>query len=404
MSRIDGKLVVCESPDAAIAAVQGRLESVGTEEISWSNAAGRVLAERVVADRDSPPCDVSAKDGYAVRLADLSRDALPVVATILAGRPPCELPAGTAVRIMTGAATPAGTQAVLRREDTQELSDSIRLRIGASAVRPDENIRRQGENVRLGAEVAPIGTLVNAAVMASLAMFGVLKPRVYRRLRVGIVTTGDELLDSGTQPSPWQIRDSNGPSLHALTAACPWIQTAEPVRGMDSPDHLRQVLTDSLSCNDVLFISGGVSMGDRDYVPQVLESLGASTVFHRLPVRPGHPILGAIGPQGQVIVGLPGNPVSALVCACRIGSPICRFRAGLRGLPAGMMVSIVNPEQTQLNAWWWRIVRITGAGQARLLSSQSSGDLVSAARGDGFVEIPPQTCSHGLVPFFPWAI
>jgi molybdopterin molybdotransferase len=390
------------SPEVAIRTLCATLTPVQTETVSLAQAAGRVLAAPVLADRDSPSCDVSAMDGYAVRLADLKQPALEVAGEAAVGQAPPTLPAGKTVRVFTGSPVPRGTEAVIQREDVGEEGQRIALRPLAQPPEVGLNIRRQGENLGAGQQMFDEGVALTAAAIAALANFGVTRVLVRRRVRVGILNTGSELVAPEVQPQPWQIRDSNGPSLAALLAGPDRLDVRPPVRVHDDYDTMCKQLAQVLGDAEAVFITGGVSAGQYDFVPDVIRALGGKTVFHRLPLRPGRPTLGAVGPQGQAILGLPGNPVSAMVVARRYGPIVLGHLAAARDpLPAGF-VHLGDADDRTLPLWWCRLVRLTGAGQAALVPTRGSGDIVSLGRSDGFIELPPEARGAGPWPFYAW--
>jgi molybdopterin molybdotransferase len=381
-----------------------RLAPVSLERVALEHAAGRVLAEPLRSDRDSPPCSVSAMDGYVLRRADLREQGTPVAGEIRIGQAPPDLPQGAALRIVTGAPVPRDADLILRREDTIEEPDRITLRPGAAVPRPHEHIRRQGENLSAGATVIEPGVTISAPVIAAMAAFGAAHVRVFRRVRIGILTTGDELLPVAAEPRPWQIRDSNGPCLGAMFAPVPWLEVLPAKHAVDQPAAIEHVLRSLLEQCDAVFLSGGVSMGQHDHVPQVAGAAGCEPVFHRIPVRPGRPLFGAVGPQGQAVFGLPGNPVSVMAMARRFGVPALARRAGMNAPPPAGLVRIARSDGRTLGLWWYRPVRLVAHGQAELVPGMGSGDVVSSARSDGLVEIPPGADAEGTWPYLPWTI
>jgi molybdopterin molybdotransferase len=408
------------SPEAAIAAICSRCRAVGTERIDLSLAPGRILAEDLPADRPSPALDISAMDGYAVRTGEFrTAGADPVRLSVwgeaVAGCPPLSLSAGGAesgaVRIMTGAPVPAGADAVVRREDVREDGGWIEIEPGiAASIRQGDNIRGRGENIRAGATVVGAGRPVTAAVCGALAAFGAVHPLVHRRVRAAVVVTGDEVLDPRAVPEPWQIRDSNGASLAALLTGHAWLEVCALRRARDDRDALCRALADALEGTDALIITGGVSMGDRDYVPGVLRCLGAEVLFHKLPQRPGKPVLGAVidGPGGsKPVLALPGNPVSVMVTARRMLAPVLAFMAGVREQVPPPLVRLRDHDGKRLGLWWHRPVRLVGPGVATLVPGMGSGDIAAAARSDGFIEFPPgpdggAAGDDGPWPFYSW--
>lgn len=392
------------APAQALDALLARLEPVGTEVVGWRDAAGRVLAEPVQADRDSPAHTVSAMDGYAVRLSDLSPEPLPVAGEVTTGAEPPALPEGAALRIFTGGGVPRGAEAVVRREDVDETSARIQLRIPAEAITRGQNIRQQGENLSAGETVTRGGAVVQPAVMSALASFGHVRVRVHQRVRVGVLVTGDELLPPQSQPRPWQVRDSNGPALEAMFADLPWLHWQSVVHAPDRLEVLVEALAEQLARCEVVLLSGGVSMGDHDHVPAALQAVGGEVAFHRLPIRPGKPLFAAVGPAGQAVVGLPGNPVSVMVTARRFACAVMRRRGGFaQPLPVPMCVRLAQADGKTLPLWWYRPVRLVEPGVAVLVAGQGSGDVVSAARSDGFVEVPKGASGEGPWAYWSWS-
>lgn len=391
------------SPDEALAALCVQLRPVDGERVPLRDSVGRVLAEAIHADRDRPACDLSLMDGYAVRLADLAQRTLEVAGEASIGREPPILPAGKTLRIFTGAPLPPGAEAVIQREHVEEHASSITLHPMAERPAVGLNVRRQGEHIRVGAVVLPDGRVLTPARIAALGSFGIAHPLVRRRVHVGIINTGDELVPIGAQPSRWQTRDASGMALAALLAQCAWLDVREPVRAQDEREVLGRVLADTLAANDAVLLTGGVSAGQYDFVPAAIVAAGGQTVFHRLPIRPGRPLLGAIGPQGQAILGLPGNPASTLVAACRFGLVALRRLAGASELrPRVPVVQVDNPDGKRLPLYWFRLVRLTGAGRAELVPTRGSDDVVALGGSDGFIEMPPDAIGPGPWPFYAW--
>lgn len=397
------------SPREAIAAVCAVVGSHSqhthaAERVPLASVRGRVLAEALLADRDSPAIDVSAMDGFAVRIADLTRPDLPIArADAMIGRAPVAMEPGAVTRIVTGAPISPGADAVVRREDLEERDGRIKLTIPRDAVKPGMNIRRRAENARAGAAVVASGRVIDAPTVGAAAGFGLTDVAVFPRVRVAIITTGDEVRGPGEPCEPWQLRDSNGPSLHAMLAARPWIDAAAPRRAIDQPEAISAELRDAINRADAVLLTGGVSMGDRDFVPRVVRDLGARTVFHKLPQRPGRPMLAAVMPSGVPVLGLPGNPVSVLVTARRIGVPILAHLAGIARFPSdGRQRHIAPPDGATTDLWWHRVARERPDGGLELIPLRGSGDLAAAAASSGFVELPPGATGAGPWGYFSW--
>jgi len=280
-------------------------------------AVGCVLDEDIAADIDSPPFDKALVDGYALRTSDLDgpEPRLGIGEVIGAGRMPTRpLGFGEAAMVMTGAPVPLGCDAVVMHEKTR-LEDG-RVVIQETAVRAAQNLLPRGREMRAGSIVVPRRSVLNPARLGVLASVGRTSVRVVPRPRVAIVPTGDELVEPSQVPGPGQIRNSNAMILQASALQV----GADPETWPIAPDDekpLRRALGEGLGW-DVLMVSGGVSAGQRDLVPAVLESLGVRCIFHKVRLKPGKPLWFGVGPSrsdrgGALVFGLPGNPVSVLV-------------------------------------------------------------------------------------------
>jgi molybdopterin molybdotransferase len=271
---------------------------------------GLVLAEDVASDLDMPPFDKALMDGYAVRAADVRGEAtLTVVEEVTAGRVATKaVEAGQATQIMTGTALPRGADAVVQVERTTRL-DGNRVRL-ADLPRPGQNVMPRAKEMRKGETVLTAGTVLRPQELGLLAAVGRTSTRVYRRPAVAVLSTGDEVVEPSGTPGPGQIRNSNATLLAAQVARA---RAAPRYLGIarDTLDSLRPLVADGLTA-DVFLLSGGVSAGTLDLVPQVLHEAGVTPVFHKVAMKPGKPLF--FGTKGGTLVfGLPGNPVSGLV-------------------------------------------------------------------------------------------
>lgn len=389
--------------ETAIDKLSSRLQIVESQTLSIADVAGRILAQNLLADRDSPASDVSAMDGYALRRKDINSNSIPVSETTVAGAPPTSLQPGCAVRIFTGAPVPAEADCVVRREDTHELKDAalnetVQFLVPQDSIVDGQNIRRQGENTRQGSTVLHQGTELTSVAMAAVASFGLPEINVRRQVRVTILNTGDELASAGEPVEPWMIRDSNGPTLDAWLRSLPWLTVVARAKVADTFDAVRTSIAAHLVDCDALILTGGVSMGDTDYVPAAIASLGGELAFHRLPIRPGKPVLGA-SLKGKLLLGLPGNPVSVAVTSRVFGLPLLSRLGGRSGFSVQPRVQLTNADEKQLALTWFRLVDVDNSGHVRLLASQGSGDLVSLAHSAGFVVIPAGQSGAG-----PWRL
>jgi molybdopterin molybdotransferase len=288
----------------------------GGESVSLEAAAGRVLAQSIAADRDSPALSRSVRDGYAVRAADLPGD-LAVIGEVRAGeRFEGELAAGQAVEIMTGAPIPAGADAVVMVEHTRRVDSRVHIEVTAE---PAQFINPQGCEAAADETVLHIGKRLDYADVAMLAAFGHTHVTVFRKPEVAIIATGDEIVEVSKTPSPFQIRNSNAYSLAAQVTRAGGVPRILPV-ARDTVEHTRKMVIRGFA-SDLVLLSGGVSAGKYDVVEQVLVELGAEFYFDRVLIQPGQPVVfGQIGNSavnekwyGKFFFGLPGNPSSTMV-------------------------------------------------------------------------------------------
>ena len=393
-----------DHPNQALHAVANALRPVGTQSTK-SPLVGRILAQEVVADRDSPAADVSAMDGYAIRMQDIGKaDPLPVVAECAPGSPSIEMPARGVVRVFTGAIVPRGCEAVIKREDTDEKESSIFLLPETSKTSAGMHIRRAGENAEKGVTVLLPGIEIHAAHRATMANFGCSTARVYEQVRVTILTTGDEVgVFDDEIPQPWQLRNSNRDSLNALLEPIPWISVVASEHCVDDRVALTTTLRTHLQSSDAILMTGGVSMGNYDYVPDVVRDVDGEVIFHGLPIRPGKPVLGSATAAGKLILGLPGNPVSATIGCRRLGLPLLAKLAGKTDwLPHSPTVNLNNFGDKTIPLHWMRLVRLIEDGLAEPVHSKGSGDLVALGQSDGFVELPAGMAGEGPWPYYSW--
>jgi molybdopterin molybdotransferase len=280
-----------------------------TEFIPLLAAQGRILGQDILSDRDYPPFDRSIRDGYAVRAADTHSGAtLRCIGELKAGdTPSTAIQRGTCIQIMTGAALASGADAVIMIEHTQRDADMVTL---DRAVQPGQHVVPRGSEQPANKTVLRKGTRLGFAQIAAAAQVGAAQLAVYRKPRITILSTGDEVVDFTATPGPFQIRNSNSASLAAQVAAL----HAEPVplgNAKDTYKDLRAKIATGLQA-DALILSGGVSAGKYDLVEPVLREFGAEFIFAAVAIRPGKPVVFALC-QGKAVFGLPGNPVSTMV-------------------------------------------------------------------------------------------
>ena len=301
----------------------------GTERVPLLAGLGRVLAAPLVSPIAVPPWDNSAMDGYALRCADLGSDGarLRITQRIPAGRQGMPLDPGTAARIFTGAPIPPGADAVVMQEVCTPTADGAWVEVPAG-IFPGANIRLAGEDIAPGAEVIPAGTRLDPQHLGLAASVGVAELRVYRRLRVAVLSSGDELANPGEPLGPGQIYNSNRYTLCTLVAAL----GCEVVDLGIVPDTLEATmaaLSEAAGVSDLILASGGVSVGEEDHVKPAVERLGTLELW-QIAMRPGKPL--AFGHVlGTPFIGSPGNPVSVFVAACLFARPFILRQQGVSG-------------------------------------------------------------------------
>lgn len=308
-------------PDEALARVLAEVRTLDAREVPAATAGGRPLAEPVTAVGDQPPFDNSAMDGWALRAADAA--CARVVGAVMAGEAPGPLAAGTAVRIMTGAPVPPGADCVVPKELGREEGGRLVLE---EAPQAGWHLRRRGEDCRAGEPLLEAGRTVGPFEAGVLAAQGIVRVRVVPAPRVALVTSGDELRAPWEPVGPGQVRDASGPAL--AEALRRWGCVPVPVgAAKDDAAELACLLKKARAAADAVFVTGGVSVGERDLTREVLSSLGAREVFWRVAVKPGKPLLFALW-DGAPVWGLPGNPVSSLVTAEVFARPALDKMAG----------------------------------------------------------------------------
>ncbi|WP_455925156.1 molybdopterin molybdotransferase MoeA [Pseudomonas putida] len=352
-----------------------------TERLSLAQADGRVLAVDLVSTLDLPPWSNSAMDGYALRLADWHGEPLPVSQRIQAGQAPGPLAAGTCARIFTGAPVPAGADCVEMQENADVLDDG-RVRF-TEPLSLNQNIRPQGQETRIGELVLPAGTRLGPIELGLAASLGHAELDVVRKVRVAVLSTGDELIDPGQPLGPGQIYNSNRRLLVS------WLQRlgCEVIDAGILPDDLeqtRQRLT-ALGDAELILSTGGVSVGEADFLGIALREEGELALW-KLAIKPGKPLtFGHF--RGVPVIGLPGNPASTLVTFALLARPYLLRRMGVADVaplafdvPAGFVWSKAGNRREYLRG------RLDN-GRAVIYPNQSSGVLRSAAWAEGLVEV-----------------
>ena len=327
--------------EEALALILEGIEPLESETVALPDAQRRVIAAEAHAVIDLPPFDRTAMDGFAVRAEDVHDGAvLTVIGDLSAGGETLTVAPGTAARISTGAAIPAGADAILKVEDTEVSDGSVTAR---ASVRPGLHIRRRGEDLHAGDVLARPGDVLTVPRLSALASAGIASVEVPRTPRVSLIVTGNELLAPGAPPEPGKIYESNSLVVSSLvTAAGGVVEQHPPVP--DDFEATRDAIERGLDA-DILIVSGGVSVGPHDHVKPAFEACGVEEVFWRVRIKPGKPLW--FGRRGRTLVfGLPGNPLSAIVGTSIFVLPALRrlrgevtpgprFERGRLGEPAG---------------------------------------------------------------------
>jgi molybdopterin molybdotransferase len=369
------------------------LAPIGTEQISLIDAVGRVLAECVAAPWDMPLWDNSAMDGYAIRSTDCAKVPckLRVTGYIPAGGrgEGVKVEPGSAVKIMTGAPIPAGADAVVPVEETEETSgEQVTV---MAALKPRQHIRFRGEDVSAGERVMPAGTVIRPPEVSMLASFGRALVTVYRRPVVAVLSTGDELIEVGRSPGPGEIINSNTLSLAAAVREAGAIPRIIGI-ARDNRENHREKLQEGLQ-SDVLVTSAGVSAGDRDLVRIVLEELGVKQVFWKVGIKPGKPTAFGLK-DGKPVFSLPGNPVASMITFEEFVRPALLRMMGQRQVirptfRAVLRDDIKNRENSRTAFMRIRLEREGERFYASVSGKQQTGFLKTMVNAAAIAVIPP---------------
>jgi molybdopterin molybdotransferase len=391
--------------DTALDLLCNRLTSVvATEVLPLAQLSGRVLARSVVAARDNPPTANSAVDGFGFAHASLGTgvQVLPLVDGRSAAGAPFSgvVPKGQAIRILTGAQLPGGVDSVIMQEDVTEQNGQIAFRAG---LKHGANARKAGEDVTATSVIFSPGHILQPQDIALMAAVGLAEAEVFNRLRVGVLSTGDELLSAGVPARPDQIFDANRPMLLAILRR--WgMQAVDLGHALDDRDHLRDSLNRAAQKVDAIVTSGGASAGQEDHLSAILQAEGEVHSW-RIALKPGRPL--ALGLwRGVPIFGLPGNPVAAFVCTLIFARPALSVMAGgLWAAPQSFQVPAAFIKSKKAGRREYLRARLDADGRAQVYHSEGSGRISGLSWADGLVELGDDARDIGLddpVKYYPY--
>ncbi len=392
--------------DQALESLRASLSVMsGTHDLPLAELRGRTLAQDVNAARANPPAANSAVDGYGVSFGSLGPGAqtLPLAdGRAAAGEPfTGKVPPGQAIRILTGALLPDGVDTVVLQEDVEIADGKVAFQAG---IRSGANTRKAGEDVEAGAEILKRGRRLSPQDCALLAATGCTHARVFTRLRAGLLSTGDEVVEPGSTEAAAKTYDANRPMLSALVSA--WGHAAVDLGHVgDDRNALRERLDGSVPDVDVILTSGGVSAGDEDHVSALLKESGSLSTW-RVAVKPGRPL--ALGVwKGVPVFGLPGNPVAAFVCSLIFARPALEVMGGGQwSEPLAMTVPAAFEKRKKAGRREYLRARLTAEGHAEVFRSEGSGRISGLSWATGLVELDDasRTIQVGdLVRFLPFA-
>ena len=361
-----------------------------TEYVLLEKAIGRILREPLVADRDFPPYDRVTMDGIAINYSAFQKGLreFKIEAVAAAGAEQLNLQnTNHCIEIMTGAILPNNADTIIRYEDLQLENGRVKLMI--EQVNKGQNVHWKGFDRKQSSTVVHPGQVISPAEIGVAATVGKTKLLVTKMPRAIIISTGDELVEIEEHPLPHQIRKSN---VHRIKASLKhWGMEADTAHLVDDPEEISRKMSGFLKDYDVILLSGGVSKGKFDYIPQVLDLLGVEKLFHKIAQRPGKPFWFGKAPDQTIVFALPGNPVSSFMCTHRYFYPWLRACLGQDPMPYPFAIlaadHVFNPDLT-----YFLQVRIeydkNGSLLAHPVEGHGSGDLANLADADGFLELP----------------
>ncbi len=395
----------------AIQLVLGNVPVIGKDEASLAESVGMVLRRDVKADRPLPPFNRSAMDGYAVKSSNIAagKANLKVVGVVEAGAGYSgRLKNGEAIKIMTGAPLPAGADAVVKVENSRKLSDNF-VELKENSAKKWLNVHKKGSDIKKGVVLVKAGELLTAPKSATIASAGITMPEVSRKIKAVFFTSGNEVIAPEKKPLPYQIRDANASSLLSFISNVPQVSASFGGLLRDNKKLFVSRLGKAIKENDLLIVTGGVSMGDSDYTYKAFEELGVREIFHKAAIRPGKPVW--FGIKGRCVVfGLPGNPVSVMVTFHQFVLPAVMKMSGAKSAyPKKLFLPLLVDVQKKHSLREFRISMLADNGKTvtPIPGYNGSGDFVSASRSDGVLVLPEKDKilkAGTVVEFHPWVL
>jgi molybdopterin molybdotransferase len=367
--------------DEALKIVLDSANKLDSEYVDIAQATNRILAEDVESDMDMPPRDRSVVDGYACRREDLANE-LEIIEKIPAGMPPKKnIGANQCAKIMTGATVPDGADCIFMVEYTEHpTAETVRF----TGEKTDDNIRPQSRDIKVGQVVIRCGTRIKPQHIAVLATVGHAEVLVARKPMVGIIATGDELVEPHSKPSPWRHRNSNSPQLAAQLENLGTIVTDYGI-AKDTTDEIDRIFKKAAAENDVVLLSGGVSMGDFDFVPGILKKNNIELLFEKIAMKPGKPTVFGRS-ENLYCFGLPGNPVSTFAVFELMVKPFLYKLMEHDYTPPNIQMPLnetISRKDTERRGW--TPVTVTDAGTLKKVEYHDSGHINALCGADGLV-------------------
>lgn len=391
-----------ETLDSALKLISSLVTGFAKELVSLEDADGRFLSKDIIADRNYPPFNRAAMDGYAIMKIDWEKGIrkYKIAETILAGQASqVQITSGYCYKIMTGAATPPAADAIIRREDAKEFDQEVELQ--ADEVRSYQNISREGEDAKKGNLLVRAPARCNAQIISILAATGNHQVEVYSLPSVSVVTTGDEVVPIPGAVTPYQIRNSNQFLLKSLLKK--WQISPRFSRHVgDQIEALQEALSEAIK-SDITIINGGVSAGDADYVPAILKSLGVKEIFHKVSIRPGKPLWVGQTSEDKVVFALPGNPLSCLTTFTIFVESFLFKSNGFESRPSFKLPILQSRSKKHSLTEFFPVRLDPEAVGLQVLGYNGSGDITAGVFADGLGVQPndcPSLLNGDLVEFY----